>query len=247
MGSAAAILVVAVLAAGAGHTQGVIGDILAGRLVKPKVGAWAWYDLKDAASGQAFVLRLAVVGEKEVRRKVGYWLEVEIVPLVGYRSIYKMLLTGPASDPANVHQILQREGTADVVEVELEEPGKESEPEEPQKPEPKRTLLGREDVQTQGGPVAADRYELLDGDHRSEVWLNEDVRPMGLVRLKSATGELVLRRHGVGGPDGRSVIHEPPVPGVERLDTDVKVEVSVDPLPRRDGAKVGGADEGGPE
>ena len=238
----AATVVVIVLVAGAGYAQGVIGDVLAGKLVKPKVGAWAWYDVKDAATGQAFVLRLAIVGEKEVLRKQGYWLEVEVVPLVGYRSVYKMLLTGPASDPANVHKLLQREGTGEVVEVVLEKPPEKDEAgaapnEETEAKEPKRTLLGREDVKTEGGVVPAERYELIEGKRQVEIWLNEDVRPMGLVRLKSATGELMLRHYGAGGPDARSVIHDPPVPGVEQPETGVKVDVRVDRFPRRGGTE----------
>ena len=238
MRRAAATVVVIVLVAGAGHAQGVIGDVLAGKLVKPKVGAWAWYDVKDAATGQAFVLRLAIVGEKEVLRKQGYWLEVEVVPLVGYRSVYKMLLTGPADDPANVHQLLQREGTGEVVEVEPEkEEAGDASDEETETKEPKRTLLGREDVKTEGGVVPADRYELLDGERQVEIWLNEDVRPMGLVRLKSATGELMLRHYGVGGQDARSVIHDRPVPGVEPPEAGVKVDVRVDRFPHRRGTE----------
>ena len=242
MRRAAATVVVIVLVAGAGHAPGVIGVVLAGKQVKPKVGAWAWYDVKDAATGQAFVLRLAIVGEKEVLRKQGYWLEVEVVPLVGYRSVYKMLLTGPADDPVNVHQFLQREGRDEVVEVALEKPSEkdaagEAPNEETEAKEPKRTLLGCEDVKTEGGVVPADRYELLDGERQVEIWLNEDVRPMGLVRLKSATGQLMLRHYGVGGQDARSVIHDPPVPGVEQPEAGVKVEVRVDRFPHRVGTE----------
>jgi hypothetical protein len=96
----------------AAEGQGVISDVFSGSLVNPKVGAWAWYDINGGLTADGGVIRLgamrlAIVGEEKVRDKQGYWLEMEYVPSVGYPSVYKMLLTGPAKDPANVHKMFR--------------------------------------------------------------------------------------------------------------------------------------------
>ena len=225
----AAALAMTVLLIGSAHGQGLVGDILAGKLVSPEVGTWAWYDLTDATTGQSFVMRIAIVGEKKVRRKDGFWLELEVVPLVGYRSVYKMLLTGPASDPKNIHKVLQRSGREEVQELPVDQEPVEA-PEEEKPPE--RKLLGEEELSTVGGPVRTEHYALVEADRKIEVWLNEKVCPTGLVRMKSPEGELMLRNYGKGGPEARSVINDPPVPGANDVDLDVRVDVQVERNPK---------------
>ena len=101
--------------------QGIMSDLMSGKLINPEVGAYAWYNLRDKTTGQEFFLRQAIVGMEKVNRKDAYWFETELVPRVGFPSIYKMLLTGPASDPKNVHRLVVREGEGAVQEVSLEE------------------------------------------------------------------------------------------------------------------------------
>lgn len=229
----AAVLAMTLMFAGVAHGQGLIGDILAGKLVSPEVGTWAWYDLTDATTAQTFVMRIAIVGEKKVRRKDGYWLELEVVPLVGYRSVFKMLLTGPANDPKNIHKMLQRSGREEVQEIPVDQ---EPEDAAEEQKEPERKLLREEELSTLGGPVSTQHYSLTGEDRKMEVWLNEKVRPTGLVRMKSPEGELMLRNYGKGGPDARSVINDPPVPGADDVDLDLRVDVQVErnPKPKSD-------------
>jgi len=101
--------------------QGIMSDLMNGKLINPEVGAYAWYSLKDTVTGREFFLRQAIVGEERVKRKTAYWLETELVPRVGFPSVYKMLLTGPASDPKNVHRLIVREGDGVVQEVVLDD------------------------------------------------------------------------------------------------------------------------------
>lgn len=216
----------AVLFSGAALGQGLVGDVLMGDLVNPKMGAWAWYDLSDARGEQTSVMRLAIVGEERVGLKAGHWLEMEVVPLVGYRSVYKMLLTGPASNPKNVHKVLLREGRGEVEDVPLPEEDGEAKTDEP--PDPERKLVGEEEIAVQADTkVKAEHYELVSDGKKVEVWLNEDVRPLGIVRMVSPSGELKLRAYGLGGQDARSVINDPlPAGGSEKIE-DMKVEVGV--------------------
>ncbi len=115
------------LVSGAVPAQGIVGDVFSGKLIKPEVGVYAWYDLKDNATNQKFLLRQAVVGEEKVGLKKGYWVETQVIPEIGIPSIYKMLLTGPANDNKNVQKIIVKEGQKTPVEIPLESNQKESE------------------------------------------------------------------------------------------------------------------------
>jgi hypothetical protein len=224
-------VLVFLLLSAAAYGQGVIGDVLMGKLVKPKAGVWAWYDLVDTTSGRGFVVRLAIVGEEKVGVKDGYWLEVQIVPIVGYESVVKILVTGPAGDPANIHKMLRRDGAKKAEEVPIEKEAKGGAKDQPKEPE--RALVAEEDVQTLRGAVHAEHYELKQADKKIDVWLNDQVAPMGVVQMKSSEGALRLRNYGAGGSDARSIINEPPVKGVGEADSNLKVDVHVEKEPKR--------------
>jgi hypothetical protein len=237
-----ALTVLGLLACSLAWSQAVIGDVLAGKLVKPKTGAWAWYDLTDSASDSHFLVRLAIVGEEKVAAKDGYWLELEVVPAVGYESVYKMLVTGPANDPANVHKILRRDGLGKPEEVPTEpekEKGKDAkEPKaKPEAKEAEKTLVGEEEIKTIGGAMRAQHYELKAGDGKSELWTNEEVAPTGVVQMKSPEGTLLLRNYGTGGADANSVIDAPRIKGEKDKEPGVKVEVHVDKAPAKEPVK----------
>jgi len=219
------LAVSAVMLCGVSVAQDVVGDVLMEKLVKPTNGAWAWYDLTDATSAQAFLMRLAIVGEERVGVKQGYWLEIEIVPIVGYRSVYKMLVTGPASDPKNLHKVLQRVGRGDVEEVPVDtDAAKEEKP----APEPERKLVGEEEVTIRDGSVLkAEHYQVSRDSQTVDIWLNDEVRPMGIVKQVTPSGEFKLRNYGVGGQDARSVINDPLPAGLGEKIEDMKVEVGV--------------------
>jgi len=208
--------------------QGLVGDVLAGNLVKPKVGQWALYDLKDTTDNKSYVVRQAIVGEERVGRKKGYWLEVEITPLIGFPVVYKMLVTGPASDPRNVHRILFRQGNGTVQEVPVE-------PTEPvgQQADSMKESLGSEEVTTPAGILSAEHYTLKTEDGTDHVWISDTVRPMGIVRMRSGKGELILREFGTGGPHAESALERPlPEEMAERLEPKVEVGVKQKPEPQ---------------
>jgi hypothetical protein len=183
--------------------QGVVGDLLAGKLINPKVGQWAWYNLVASQGGKKYVIRQAIVGAEKVGRKDGYWVEFEIVPEVGYKLIYKMLLTGPASDPENIHRVIQKNGTDPAEEVPVE-----PESTADKEAKPSRHSLGLEDVVTGDGPIRAERFSVTQGSKTFDVWINEKVYPTGIVRLRSLDGEMILRNHGQGGEYAQSAIRE---------------------------------------
>ena len=84
--------VMLVVAAATAAAEGVLSDIMSGALVDPEVGVFAWYELKDTGTGSKLFMRQAIVGQKEVDGKTGYYLETEVVPEIGFPVIYRLLL-----------------------------------------------------------------------------------------------------------------------------------------------------------
>lgn len=195
------LTVLVVLAFGRAHAQGVLGDVFSGKLINPEVGVWAWYELTDKASGAKFYLRQAIVGAEQVKKKDGFWVETELVPQEGFPTIYKMLLTGPASDPKNVHQLFLKDGNNPPESVPVPQDGM------PGSNGGDRKLVGAEKVKIASGEeFDTQHYAVGAGDNVAEVWLNDSVRPLGIVKMASNEGELVLQRSGTGGKDATSVI-----------------------------------------
>ncbi|MBL7644973.1 MAG: hypothetical protein JNK74_02175 [Candidatus Hydrogenedentes bacterium] len=215
-----ALALLAALPEGA-RAQGMMSDLLLGKLVNPEVGAYAWYSLKDQASGQEYFLRQAIVGTEKIKRKEAWWLETELVPKVGFSSVYKMLLTGPASEPDNVKRLLVREGNGAVQEITMENGGDwEDDADIP------RESAGIETITLPSGEIQAEHYIVKDGEPPTEIWISEQVPPMGLVKMKNSEGELVLQRFGNGGKDGQTAI---PTETVQSGETGEADEVSEAP------------------
>lgn len=218
-------LALGVLVGGYASAQDVVGDVLAGNLVKPKAGVWSWYDIADTASDSTLMLRLAIVGEEKVKGKTGYWLEIEVVPTMGYKSVYKMLVTGPANDPKNVHKMFLREGTEPAKEVPVA-----PESAAPAPPEGSKKLVGEEEIEAAGGKLRAKHYEIAQADKQIEVWTSENISPMGIVQMKSATSTMRLRASGEGGQEAQSAL-EQDTPKAPNSAEAVKVQVQVDKTP----------------
>jgi hypothetical protein len=187
----------------AAQAQGMLSDMMSGKLINPEVGAFAWYTLTDTSTNREYFLRQAVVGKERVNRKDAHWLETELVPKVGFPSVYKMLLTGPARDPKNVHRLIVREGKGIPQEVQLDRSQKVA-----GEKETSRTSLGIKRVKTPGGEVEAEHFVVNGAGGGMEIWVSDQIKPMGLVRMKNNQGEMLLQRHGVGGKDGQSALPE---------------------------------------
>lgn len=195
-----AVITLAVLTPRMMHGQGIIGDVLSGKLIQPEVGVYAWYELNDKASGAKYFLRQAIVGDEKVGNETGYWVETEIVPMEGFPSVYKMLLTGPANKTENIHKIIVREGASAPRNVPIE-PDDDAAAELSKE---KQESLGKEKITTLQGEVEAEHVAIEQKGGKTDIWLNEKVRPLGLVKMVSAEGELVLQRYGKGGNDAVS-------------------------------------------
>ena len=200
--------------AGTASAQDMMADVFAGKLVNPEVGVYAWYNLKDFQSDRTLFLRQAIVGKEKVNKKDGYWLEIQVVPQVGFPTTHKMLLTGPASDPKNVHKIVLQEGLEPPRALELPP----DDTEEPGERDSKRESKGFEKIVVPQGSLRAEHFVITRGEDSIDLWMNETVRPLGIVQMTSQHGELLLSRYGQGGKDGRTAIAERPADALNSLE-----------------------------
>jgi hypothetical protein len=223
-----------------------MADITSGKLVNPSVGVWAWYDIKDAASGEHLFLRQAVVAEEKVSGKNGYWIETEVVPRVGYPVVYKMLLTGPAGDPKNIHKVIVRDGTNEPQEMAIDPSAAPA----ANLGTAERKSVGKENIDTTMGAVEAEHVVIEQDDKKTELWTSDKVPPMGIVKLISPDGELVLQRYGKGGPDGESALDKKLDLPSSKGETKVTVKVNGESRdvpqdqPATQGSETGGSSEG---
>ena len=177
------LLLALVILVPASHAHGLASDFLAGKLVNPKAGHRSWFNLTDARGGKKYVIRQSILGEEKVNRKQGYWVEFEIIPEVGFKMVYKMLLTGLANDPKNIHRVIEKSGVDPAREVALDAGSPAS-----NALESKRQSIGMEEVSTMNGIVRAEHYDVTQGDQTIGVWINEKINPTGIVRMRSRDG-----------------------------------------------------------
>ena len=199
-----------------------MGDIMSGKLVNPSVGVWAWYDVKDTASGDHLFLRQAVVGEAKVDGKAGFWVETEVLPRVGFPIIYKMLLTGPASDPKNVHKVIVKDGQNPPQELNVDS----SAAADASATKADRSTVGKESIDTAQGPVEAEHVVMEQDGKKTDLWMSDKVPPMGIVKMVSPDGEIILQRYGNGGPDAESAVDRKDARAGLKGDTKVTVKVN---------------------
>lgn len=210
--------------AGNATAQGALGDLLSGRLVNPEKGVYAWYELVDQASGDKFYLRQAVVDEEKVKRKPGYWVETQIQPETGFGTVYKMLLTGPATDPKNIQRLIVQDGANLPEEIPVDPKAAAGDTYE----DGEQQLVGTETITTPQGDLECQHFVIEDADGRTELWVNDTVRPLGLVKMVSPEGELTLQRYGKDGTDAESVIDLMPTDDKDQNKNDGNFEIRVE-------------------
>ena len=212
---------------------GILEDISAGKLINPEVGVYSWYELQDKSTDTKLYLRQAIVGAERVKRKDGFWVETEIIPQVGFPAVYKMLLTGPANDPQNIHHVIVKEGEEPPEQMPLD-PNAAAPPEVPEE----RQSVGMTQVTTAQGVLEAEHVIITRGQQQVEVWLNDTVRPLGIVKFITPEGQLLLQRFGKGGPDADSRITPQAATGQDGSQPRDRIEVRVEGATEREAAPL---------
>ncbi|MCL4218241.1 MAG: hypothetical protein KJ052_14735 [Candidatus Hydrogenedentes bacterium] len=187
-----------------GFTQSLTDELLGGALIEPKTGQWVRYDVIDAKSNEHLLVRQAIVEKERVKRKQGWWLEIDIRSGDGSYSVVKMLLTGPASNSRNVVKIFRKQGIHPPEELPVEsiEPDEKTD-----SGKSKRKSLGLETLLlSDNTAIRAEHWRIMRGEKELHLWSSNSVRPSGIVRLETADGVMMLRDFGVGGELGKSVL-----------------------------------------
>ncbi|GEM_PF-3279701 len=215
-------LVISGLVVGTAFAQGDSGqataapkdcDALARRVMRGEViardaGVFAWYDLRDAQSGDALFLRQAVVGTGRKDRAEGVWLETEVVPRIGFPVLYKVLIDVSGEKAGRILEGQMREGydppqPLDVKNMDALPTGDLS--------GGQLEVVGTESVETPSGNIDACHVKVTRQDGKTiELWLAPDVTPTGIVHMRTDDGEMKLRFFGRGGADGSSAMDRPP-------------------------------------
>ena len=178
------------------------------KLKNPKVGQWVFYEMRDAATGAKLTLRQSIVGKETVDGKDAYWLETEVMPRRGNRSVTKMLVRENPSDPANVLKIIEQIGTAPPREVPVPKPDERVEKDRRAKAKKTRIEeVGKETFNTKAGPVETRHFRLKSPDGSTEIWTSDKVGLSGVVRKMGPSGDMILVAYGKIG--AKSVISEP--------------------------------------
>ena len=230
---------VACLIPGLCWSQELLSDVFAGKLIQPEVGVYAIYDLTDTSTGKRFLLRQAIVGEESVKHAPGYWVEVELVPELGFPTVFKMLVTGPASEARNVHRIIVMEGGGEPQELPVDAEALKSDIAS----DTPRKSAGTDRIPMTDGEIEAEHFVLGNNEaDQCEVWTNDTVRPTGIVRMRTPNGELTLRRYGKGGPDSVSAIKTEPGKSSGQPKSNISVRVEgTEPSTTQNPPQVDGA------
>jgi hypothetical protein len=167
----------------------------------PKLGQWSSYRMTDAR-GETAELTFSVVAKEGD----SFWLELR-TKQEGAEVTVAFLLSGDPADDANVQLIRAQEPGGPAMEIDratlakLRTQGQSAFGGEATAIGPKVGKLQQlpEDTVTVAGESLRCRHlKIVGPDQTAEVWLNEDVGPFELVKLKSGLEEVVLLGHGKG-------------------------------------------------
>lgn len=66
----------------------------------------------------------------------------------------------------------------------------------------KKKLIGEEEVQYKNGKIKTKHYKIEEDNKSKEVWLNDEIKPLGIVKLSTNEGDMILIKFGKGGDRG---------------------------------------------
>ncbi len=162
-------------------------------------GCWSIYEVKDNTTKTTFLLREAITGEELVENRKCFWLEAEVIPTVGFPSVYRFLILPEKDDKHKILKIVMREG-ANLPETY----NGNSIQGETEKINVKKKFVKEEEIEYKTGKIKAKHYSIKTDDKELEIWTTSEIKPLGLVKLQSKDGEITLIRSGKGGAEAKS-------------------------------------------
>jgi hypothetical protein len=167
------------------------------------VGSWAAYTMKVGAAGDVQMnTRWAFLGRDAGGNTVELTMEGPAAgsSAIGGKVVTRMLLVpDPIGASKPFRQIVMQLGDREPMVIPLDMPGLPAQ--KFQNPDPKK-MIGRETITVAAGSFAASHYRDVLPDSTVDSWLNDQVPPLGVVKIQSTP------RPDAVGPGGQPM---PPV------------------------------------
>ena len=197
---------------------------LAVDLKKVPVGSWAEYTMNvsnGTPGGVNMKSRWALVARDDKGSTLEMSVDGQLAgPPAGKMTMKMVLAPDPIAAEKPVKQLIMQMGGQDPMEMPLTLPGAPQQKFE--KPDPKK-LVAKEDIKVAAGSFKASHYRDNTPTGTVDIWINEGVNPLGIVKVVSkpkpgATGPggqpvpPVTMELSARGKDAKSAITKPPKP-----------------------------------
>jgi hypothetical protein len=181
MRAAVALLVLAVTPAVArAQGGGMAPTPLAVDLKKAKLGDWSEYSM--SAGPRSGKLRWALISREGENHTLE--MTMEGGPQMGGQkmALQMTLVPNPTTASKPVKKLVMQMGTMDPMEMPLDMPGMQGQRFE--KPDPKKKVgQGKEQLKVAAGNFSTDHYRDTVPQGTVDVWVNDTVVPLGLVKM----------------------------------------------------------------
>lgn len=185
--------------------QDFMEDLLRGKILSTEPGFWAIYEITDKSTQNKIILRQAITGvEKIGENENALWLESELIPPEGFPSLFRLLISYDKNGKEKIHKIVVREGANPPQNIDADTIQDNS-----NKTSPPKTFIGEEEIEYKNGKIKTKHYKIEEENSTKEIWLSEEVKPLGIVKLITKQGEMVLIRYGKGGEESKSALDIP--------------------------------------
>ncbi|HOV31896.1 MAG TPA: hypothetical protein PLX23_00860 [Candidatus Hydrogenedens sp.] len=204
--------------------QSFMEDLFRGKLISSELGVWVIYEITDKSTNKSVFLRQAITGIEKIDEKTtGIWLESEIIPLEGFPSVYRVLISYDSNGKEKVHKIVIREGADAPQNIDV---SAMPDVDINQDKYSKKKLIGEEEVQYKNGKIKTKHYKIEEDNKSKEVWLNDEIKPLGIVKLSTNEGDMILIKFGKGGDEGKSALDLPAQKNIPPNSRKPQVDVS---------------------
>jgi hypothetical protein len=167
-------------------------------LKKIPIGSWAEY--RATFGPMTMKSRWAFIGRDKQNYTIEMSMEGGPLAMMGGAMVTKIVLVSdPATSTNPVKQMLIQMGNQDPMEMPVNSPNIPAQ--NFQKPDPKK-LVGKETITVAAGSIKTSHYRDIGDQGTTDIWVNEDIAPTGLVKMQ------MVPKPGMKAPGGMPM---PPV------------------------------------
>lgn len=202
-------------------TQSFVEDLFKGKILSSEPGVWAFYEIMDKTQKTRLLLRQSITGTEKIDGETtALWLESEIIPTEGFPSVFRFLISYDKNGKEKIHKIVMREGANPPQNIEGQSMSETTEN------TLKKKFIGEEEIEFKNGKIKTKHYEIEEDNTVKEIWLNDEVKPLGIVKLSTNEGDMILVKYGKGGEESRSALDVPVQKSIKSNSIQPHVDVS---------------------